>query len=83
MVVRYPDEDGAAGGIADGGSTVVARRSSDKDTELHPVPEEDEYHDASDQHKGYCFLCHSILPLIFSVPIAVMDLASRQITFSA
>ncbi|KAG6482185.1 hypothetical protein ZIOFF_058816 [Zingiber officinale] len=51
VVVRYPDEGGIAGGIAEGGSPVAARRSSDKDTELQPVPEEDEYHDASNQHK--------------------------------
>ncbi|XP_042441762.1 universal stress protein PHOS32-like isoform X1 [Zingiber officinale] len=58
VVVRYPDEGGAtAGGVAEGGSPMKARRSADKDTELHPVPEDDEYHDASNEHKDLEIQC--------------------------
>ncbi|XP_072951961.1 universal stress protein PHOS32-like [Typha angustifolia] len=47
VVVRYPDE-GAAAGVADGGEKGVVL---EKAAELHPVPEEEqEYHDASDDH---------------------------------
>ncbi|KAK3018661.1 hypothetical protein RJ639_002803 [Escallonia herrerae] len=50
VVVRYPDEKGGSGvgGGAGGGGGEV---------ELHPVPEEEqEYHDADDEHKGLA--CH-------------------------
>ncbi|KAG6479092.1 hypothetical protein ZIOFF_062551 [Zingiber officinale] len=43
VVVRYPDE----GGATDGGSPIALGESTKKDDELHPVPEEDEYHDAT------------------------------------
>ncbi|WOL15088.1 hypothetical protein Cni_G23869 [Canna indica] len=53
VVVRYPDEGGAtaAGSVAEGGSPMAARGAAE-DNELHPVPEEDEYRDASNDHKG-------------------------------
>ncbi|KAG6513708.1 hypothetical protein ZIOFF_024044 [Zingiber officinale] len=43
VVVRYLDE----GGVTDGGSPIAPGESTEKDDELHPVPEEDEYHDAA------------------------------------
>ncbi|CAI9787908.1 unnamed protein product [Fraxinus pennsylvanica] len=50
VVVRYPDEkDGGfanAAGIGNGGS---AKAVDKDDLSLHPVPEEPEYHDASDK----------------------------------
>lgn len=52
VVVRYPDE--AAGGLAVDGITSNASPATviNKDAELHPVPEEEEFHDASEAHKG-------------------------------
>ncbi|KAG6473189.1 hypothetical protein ZIOFF_067101 [Zingiber officinale] len=43
VVVRYPEE----GGATDGLSPIAPGESTEKDDELHPVPEEDEYHDAT------------------------------------
>ncbi|KAG6514677.1 hypothetical protein ZIOFF_025046 [Zingiber officinale] len=48
VVVRYPDE----GGATDGGSPIAPGESTEKDDELHPVPEEDEYHDATGEIAG-------------------------------
>lgn len=49
VVVRYPEENNHAGGVQGKDSFVVGEQ-----VELHPVPEEEheEYHDASDEHKG-------------------------------
>ncbi|WOK91896.1 universal stress protein PHOS32 [Canna indica] len=50
VVVRYPDEGGVVS-VTEDGNPVTAKESAE-DAELHPVPEEDEYHDASSvEHK--------------------------------
>ncbi|KAG1347232.1 universal stress protein PHOS32 [Cocos nucifera] len=56
VVVRYPDEGAGAGAgagsVVDGGNEVVVKGLVEKETELHPVPEEEqEYHDASDEQQ--------------------------------
>ncbi|THU54037.1 hypothetical protein C4D60_Mb10t20780 [Musa balbisiana] len=55
VVVRYPDEgtsDAAEAGSIDDGNAVPALGTAGKDPELQPVPEEDEFHDASSEQKG-------------------------------
>ncbi|CAD5169323.1 unnamed protein product [Musa acuminata subsp. malaccensis] len=59
VVVRFPD-DGTGVGLGPGGSSAPLDNGAtlplEKDVELHPVPEEEqEYHDATDEHKGDCF----------------------------
>ncbi|XP_020577428.1 universal stress protein PHOS32-like [Phalaenopsis equestris] len=56
VVVRYPDE--AAGGLTEDAIASNARTAAviNKDPELHPVPEEEEFHDASEAHKGLFIL---------------------------
>ncbi|URE42129.1 Universal stress protein [Musa troglodytarum] len=54
VVVRYPDEgtsDAEDAGSIDGGNAVPALGTAGKDPELQPVPEEDEFHDASSEQK--------------------------------
>ncbi|XP_010247877.1 PREDICTED: universal stress protein PHOS34-like isoform X2 [Nelumbo nucifera] len=54
VVVRYPDEKDGASAAADAADSEAAAKAAavDKEAELHPVPEEEqEYHDASDEHK--------------------------------
>ncbi|CAL9168917.1 unnamed protein product, partial [Musa hybrid cultivar] len=56
VVVRFPD-DGTGVGLGPGGSSAPLDNGAtlplEKDVELHPVPEEEqEYHDATDEHKG-------------------------------
>ncbi|KAF5179393.1 Universal stress protein phos32 [Thalictrum thalictroides] len=53
VVVRFPDDDNKDAAAAVVGEVAALSASKEKDSELHPVPEEDqEYHDASDEHKG-------------------------------
>ncbi|KAH0459767.1 hypothetical protein IEQ34_012581 [Dendrobium chrysotoxum] len=58
VVVRYPDE--AAGGLTeDGIASNAVSTAINKEAELHPVPEEEEFHDASDAQK-----VHSVLRIM-------------------
>ncbi|XP_026656104.1 universal stress protein PHOS32-like isoform X1 [Phoenix dactylifera] len=70
VVVRYPDEGSGAGAgagcIADGGEAVAAKGILEKEAELHPVPEEEqEYHDASDEQKGWGFYHRFLMNIWF------------------
>ncbi|PIA41972.1 hypothetical protein AQUCO_02100069v1 [Aquilegia coerulea] len=53
VVVRFPDDDNKdAAGTPTSLAGELSAAAKDKDSELHPVPEEDqEYHDVSDEHK--------------------------------
>ncbi|RWW57596.1 hypothetical protein BHE74_00035629 [Ensete ventricosum] len=59
VVVRFPDEGAAAAadaGVVAKGACPLAAKGSAEGGELHPVPEEDEYHDAYMEHKGQLLL---------------------------
>lgn len=49
VVVRFPDD----GSVASKDETIA----KDKEPELHTVPEEPEYHDASEEQKGIPTTC--------------------------
>ncbi|CAL9130196.1 unnamed protein product [Musa textilis] len=71
VVVRFPD-DGTGVGLGPVGSSAPLDNGSalplEKDVELHPVPEEEqEYHDATDEHKGDSFFLHMYMTSICAI----------------